>query len=1217
MPDTLGVKLEDLPTDGTDLMIEDVRRDKYRWTKLDGTTTEHTWPDTLQRVSEGLFSGDEKNQLRCLEFLYSQEFVPAGRILSGAGTSKMVTWTNCFVSPLIQDSMRTEPGLPGLGIMDSLSAVAYSMQMGGGVGQDFTPIRPRNAVVKRVGSWASGPLSFADMWQGMCGTIMSAGCLTWGTKILTEEGPIEIGRLVQEKIQTRVWTRAGWKKITHHFDQGTKYVFELKLETGQTLRATPEHKWVIYNPETGELEKKETMYLQTGDRLFLLRGGRTWGKNPSEGELEEAWLVGLYHADGYAAEREGNQQPVICGAVLGLGKKDELVWERAKELWTRKRPGHLGFYDRKDHCREIKLHSEEIYRDWERRGLLKDGSHKATIPTEFWASSELTKAYLAGFHAGDGKQGKKAGICWQTTSEILAEDVTRALALMGIPSKTYAEDRQDRGWKTLYTISVTSRSWTADLEMELGQYSPYPFYVSGAENGFSFPAKWRNAETFGNLKTGPGKPRLRNFGPRHQNISMSVLERTDDTLLKTLVPVQITEIGATGEDQVYDIEVEDEHTYTAEGFYSSNSRRGAMMLTLRCDHPDVWNPNQFDTDPQTGILLNPSFISAKRQKGRLTYFNMSILITDEFMRAVENDDWWALGHRIPPFNPNHIQETRERNGEPWYVYRTVKARQMWEDIMSSTYKYAEPGIIFIDRINQQNNLWYCEEITCTNPCGEQPLPPHGACCLSALNLPTFVRDPFTDKANVDGERLEEVVDLAIRALDNVIENSPFPLEEQKEEARQKRRVGLGVTGLGTMLMMLQQRYGSDEAIETTEWWMETIRNQAYRTSIQLAKERGPFPLFDKDKYLQGEFVKNLPGDIRDGIYRYGIRNALLLTIAPTGTTTLAQASNYSSGVEPSFAFKGGRRVLQPDGTFKQYDIWDGGFRCWAEQYQDGDLEGAYKLYTSGSLPDYVCTAQDLTPSDHLRQQAACQKYVDASISKTINVPTEYPYEDFKDIYRAAYDLGCKGCTTYRFDPDSGRGAVLTVSKDGDQAQIFEIPPRGKILPGQTYYVKWPGLPYPIFLTINDKEVNDVRRPFELFLNSKSNDNMQWRAAFTRLVSSIFRLTATLGISPAFLVEELNQVVSADPGYFVPVEEEDKRTEYVTSEVAYIGKHIERHLRGLGLLNGTIKVATNSEPGQVTITERPTGSQCPCCEALELIHEEGCGKCNACGYSSCN
>jgi ribonucleoside-diphosphate reductase alpha chain len=626
---------------------------------------------------------------------------------------------------------------------------------------------------------------------------------------------------------------------------------------------------------------------------------------------------------------------------------------------------------------------------------------------------------------------------------------------------------------------------------------------------------------------------------------------------------------------------------------SAGARRGAMMATLRVDHPDI-----------------EDFIDAKRIPGRLTNFNMSVLATDAFMAAVKADGDWPL----------------QFGGE---IHRTVRARQLWTRIMQSTYDHAEPGVIFIDRINALNNLGYVETIAATNPCGEQPLPPYGACLLGSINLARLVKTPFEDGAHLDLEELERLTATAVRMLDNAIDVSRFPLEAQAKEAAAKRRIGLGVTGLADALIFCKVKYGSLDSLILIRTWLKTLSNAAYRASVELAKEKGAFPLYDMNPYLSRPFIQALPPDIYNAIAAHGIRNALLTSIAPTGTISLF-AENVSSGIEPVFAFDYRRKVLRPDGTRTEETVEDFAARAFRAKYGP-----------DAALPDYFVSAQTISPADHLAVQAAAQPFIDSAISKTINVPRAIAVADFADVYMQAYEQGCKGCTTYR--PNDVTGSVLSFEEPkeaiaaetviarekepelplpepeprvsmGSGGVIYMTRPldRPQELVGRTYKIKWADSDHAFYITINDIERDGRRRPFEVFINSKNMEAYAWALALTRMISAVFRR----GGDVAFVVDELKAIFDPRGGQWMG-------GRYVPSLLAAIGEVIERHMVETGFMAGStqrrIQPLSGTGPSAAHIIPQDGARArfCPRCGDASFVTQEGCDSCLSCGYSRCS
>lgn len=701
---------------------------------------------------------------------------------------------------------------------------------------------------------------------------------------------------------------------------------------------------------------------------------------------------------------------------------------------------------------------------------------------------------------------------------------------------------------------------------------------------------------------------------------------------------------------------------------SAGARRGAMMATMRADHPDI-----------------ELFIAAKSEPGRLRNFNLSVLVSEAFLTAVRSDADWPLvfeGH----------------------VYRTVRARDLWQRIMRSTYDYAEPGVIFIDRVNALNNLGYCESISATNPCGEQPLPAYGACLLGSINLFALVQQPFTAAAVLDQARLSRRVEVGVRLLDNVIDVARYPLASQRHEAMSKRRIGLGVTGLADALAAVGLRYDSAAARAMAGRWMAAITATAYRTSASIAEEKGSFPLYDRDAFLAAPFVRSLDDDVREMIARNGIRNGCLTSIAPTGTISLL-AGNVSSGIEPIYDYRYRRHVLDAEGERHEQVVEDAAFAAFRRANGE-DVP----------LPPAFVTARELAPAAHIAMQATIQRHVDSSISKTINVPADLPFEEFQSIYLDADAQGLKGCTTYR--PNAVTGAVLEsgrvppasvpeaeasetsatteaarserrapsqaaidvragdaeaeadsrmpaatsarsrggagpakprgdlpVRSSGGGAGagvVFMAPPleRDAVLKGLTYKLRWPASDHAIYVTINDIERDGRRRPFEIFINTRNLEHYAWTVALTRMISAVFRR----GGDVAFVAEELKAVFDPQGGQWM-------QGRYVPSLLAAIGDIIERHLveigfrigearplglgakgvRGDDIELGQIEGSAASEDVGESVMVRAGGrigdpsvrpaedrriAFCPRCSSPHLERQEGCWVCRDCGFARC-
>jgi ribonucleoside-diphosphate reductase alpha chain len=670
---------------------------------------------------------------------------------------------------------------------------------------------------------------------------------------------------------------------------------------------------------------------------------------------------------------------------------------------------------------------------------------------------------------------------------------------------------------------------------------------------------------------------------------------------------------------------------------SAGARRGAQMGILDCTHPDLLE-----------------FIAAKHTKGRWNNFNVSVAVTDEFMQAVADDAAWQLVHKAEPSPSQRAAEDMHQRDDGLWVYREVQAREVWNTIMRSTYDVAEPGVVFMSRMNGDNNLRAVEAIRATNPCGEQPLPAYGCCNLGPLNLTRFVREPFAQMRggvpSFDWDGLARTTRTQVRFLDDVLDVTLWPLEEQAREAAAKRRIGVGFTGLGDTLVMLGLRYDAEAGREFAMRVARLMRDEAYRASVELARERGKFPLFDAKHYLEeGTFASRLPDDIKSAIREHGIRNSHLLSIAPTGTVSLAFADNASNGIEPAFSWTYQRTKRMADGSRQTFAVEDHAYRLYREM--GGDVN---------ALPDYFVSALDMSAHDHMEMMAAVQPFVDTSISKTVNVPADYPFDKFQDLYFEAWRRGLKGLATYR--PNETLGAVLSVTPadtpsdspdpelDLDPLRIaIDHRPKGELpaIIEKVEYLTQAGKKS-LYLAVSFIEVtgriggNDVtiERPIEFFIpTGQSDESQQWITATMRSLS-----LAARGGFAARTLQDMRKV-SWDRGQvrLGDVERLDghRSPRWHDSEVAALAYAIQQILHRRGFLDAEgnqvpsrvlARKTSDRASHAVAVTDQVEevsegaaqsevdphgllqmhGRKCATCGANAVIRKDGCDFCTSCG-----
>ena len=1129
---------------------------KYRFSDASGADADldATW----WRVARALAAPERDPESWAGRFhaaLTGFKFLPAGRVIAGAGTGRTVTLFNCFVMGAIPDDMS--------GIFENLREAALTMQQGGGIGHDFSTLRPQGAPVRGVGADASGPLSFMDVWDSMCRTIMSAGSRRGAMMATLRCDHPDIEAFVDAKRDPKRLRMFNLSVlVTDAFMKAVKDDADWDLVFGgrvfRTVRARD--LWERIMRATYDVAEPGVIFIDRVNRRNNLQYCESiQATNPcvtadtivhtADGPRAVRDLLGrpfIARVDGkdVASGPQGffrtGRKPVVrlrtaAGYGVRLTTDHQVLRVRARTRFARETEwcaaGDLAPGD------EVVLHDHRAAPSWEGRGTEAEG-------------------YLLGLLLGDGtlKQDKAVLSAWKPARVANGDDAPAGVEGVMHAALEAAHTLPHRvdftGW-----IEIAGRN---EWRLSLGALRTL-------------------AEGYG---LAPGAKRM-----------TPALEETSAAFHQGLLRGLFDADGSVqgSQDKGVSVRLSQSHLPTLEAVQRMLLRLGIVSTIYRERRPAQARPMP---DGKGGLRLCDC--AAQHE---LVISGENIAVFAERVGFADGDKALRLrivreGHRRAPNRERFVAavESVEPDGE--------------EDV----YDVQVPGPNAFDA----NGLY-------VHNCGEQPLPPYGACLLGSINLAALVSEPFTPQARLDMAALEELVPVAVRMLDNVIDVSRFPLPQQEKEARAKRRIGLGVTGLADALIFCGVRYGSPQAETLTREWLGAVQRLSYLASADIAAEKGSFPLYERNRYLAGETIRALPEDARTAIGRYGIRNALVNSIAPTGTISLL-ADNVSSGIEPVFAFSFVRHVLQPDGTKREEAVEDHAMRVWRR------LRG-----NEPPPADVFVDAQTLTPADHLAMQAAAQDYVDSSISKTINLPRDISFDAFKSVYEEAYASGCKGCTTYR--PNDVTGAVLEVrppetmpaeaapaalaaTREGGVIYIAQPLDRPEDLPGRTYKIKWPGSDHAIYITINDVLQDGRRRPFEIFINSKNMEHYAWTVALTRMISAVFRR----GGDVSFVVEELKAVFDPRGGQWMG-------GRYVPSLLAAIGDVIERHLVEIGFLAPSeqprlaeaveqrLRLAAGEREGGGGSASAGLG-QCPNCGAAALTHQEGCDVCLNCGFSRC-
>ncbi|MFZ4814413.1 MAG: adenosylcobalamin-dependent ribonucleoside-diphosphate reductase [Phototrophicaceae bacterium] len=1075
--------------------------------------------------------------------------------------------------------------------------------------------------------------------------IEQGGCFSPDARIATDKGLIPAAELADRMDAGETFhaqTHKGLRQVTARFRNGVKPLYELTTERGYRVKITEDHKVAVLMD--GQITTMALKYLQPGDEMLLLLGEATDGEEvplkevdyqrsimsttlntevtfPSTLNTDLAYWLGYAHGDGYV--HIGKKVNWTAPKAIKLATSDDypMIRQRLVEI-TEQLFGITPKIEQGDGAvKNIGIYSRMLMEWLIQNQMLKAHSEDVRVPEVIFRSPAAVQcAFIAGYFDADGcDRGRKGGYGFDSVSSGMVEDIQQLLAANGIVSSINATDRSAQGWRTIYRLSVTGASFKKRFAALVDAEKVTEHTTEKRDMYVTYPSTvwWKLGAR--------SKYRQRIYDGVSERISYGQLTAIRERLfadgqletaqqidaLQRVMPDTILSIEPVGESEVFDFEVDDVHLLSGNGIYTSNSRRGALMLILNDWHPDIFD-----------------FINSKREAGKITNANISVGISDTFMEAVKADADWDL--MFPDTSDAAYDSLWDGDLEKWIAagrkvirYKTVKAREVWQAIIESAWASAEPGIWFRERSNKMSNSWYFNSLIATNPCGEQSLGGFSVCNLGALNLAKFY-DPITD--DVAWDDLRQGVSYAVRFLDNVIDSTMYFFEENRQVQTSERRVGLGTMGIAELLVKLKIRYGSPESVEFIDNLYHEIARVAYVTSSEIAAQKGAFPQFDAEKFLQSGFMLGMDEDVRQHIAQHGIRNVTLLTQAPTGTTgTLV---NTSTGIEPFFSwvyYRKSRLGLHEEKVPLAQEYYD--------QHPD-----------ETQLPDYFITAMELAPEEHVNVQAAFQRWVDSSISKTCNVPNDYTIEQVAELYQQMYDMGCKGGTIYRDGSRDEQVLMLkTDEKPKEKEKSQEAPkskstevieqvttphrvyPRPKQLRGVTIKAQTPfGTAY---ITMNADEHGN---PFEVFITSpgKAGSDLQADAeGLGRMISLSLRTTApqnrremlkliveqlqgiggtrSVGFGPARVISLPDAVAHAIEEYFFP-------------------KVDAQQLELLPMALTQPMPATPSTPVQTPLS--PTNGHthgvlagadmCPSCGTISFVRVEGCKKCMTCEYSEC-
>lgn len=1120
------------------------------------------WASTMAEA-EKLFDGRRAKSQEYFRELY-EYMLPAGRQMYALGNPHVAkaTLSNCYVTKIEDDSIE--------GIFEAAKKTAKTFSYGGGIGLCIGELRPADARVSNSARYSSGAVSFMDLYSLTTGLI--GQCVAEGERVLTKNGLVAIEDI---KTNDEVWTKEGYKKVVNFFNSGEKEVYEIKDEFGFKIRLSKDH--VVMSEENGNLREMKVDDLEVGDPIVLIPGiprnipylgldtKKYEKKNYSNkynrlnedvmvpNKLDEklAYILGYSYGDG-SVEYDKFNEPY----ALSLSCSND--WPNIKvqlcEYITEKF-NYIPTIKRGDGDLEVlNIHSKVVLHFLQNNKLLKKLAVDLIFPEKITRSpSSVQMAFISGLFDADGKKvNKKRGYAISMVPYDFLQQIKSILMSNGIVSRNNFESRSHLGWRDLHGISVAG-TCAQSRARELLNMS-----VKVREANF-ISKKDSYITPFISRSLGI-KYNKYDYVPSDNYMSCNCFERIKKDGIKLselLVKSHVESIEKVGPTQTYDIQVEEENRFYCEGFYIHNcGRRGAQMVTIPVNHPDI-----------------ERFIEAKHiNKEKLEFVNISVKITDDFMKAVETNDDFILSFKT-------YHETIERK---------VKARELWNKIIQSATDSAEPGILFWDRMVEKSpsEVYPSMRIHSTNPCGEQSLEPGGACCLGSLLLHKFVENPFTEEAKFNYELFSTMIWRAVRHLDNIVELNieKHALEEQEEAAKAGRRIGLGITGLADMLVSLGIRYDSEEALKLVNAIMEFKKLQEYGASIDLARERGPFPLFDAKKHFSRGFCADLPQDLKDLAYEHGLRNVAISTVAPNGTISVV--AQCSSGIEPIFALSYSRTVQMGDQKqeFKVFHQGLARFLDYYEENMDDDLNDDLS-----NLPDYWVVSHEINYENRVKLQGVVQRHVDASISSTINLPKGTEPKMVDTIYRTAWKAGLKGVTVY---VEGSRKGILVTDEFAKQAGI---PSMNSVVHcvraegGDKFY---------IIVSYYNREID---KPYQVFVMNYKKAECD---AFVKIGNALIKMLREQKISEKRIQKYIDRSTNSLA----------KLTRFLSLSMKT--NNLERALSILDehAFAGTLAAKLYQILSDSAVAKK---SKCPMCGSTNLRMEEGCLRCLDCQWSGCN